>query len=260
MSEISGKSNESGYFYDIVCDFDDDKVRHRSDLKKLFFTIKDGKVYSLEMFCNSDISKYINELNVFNKLTRLVIYLSDYKSLNKLCFSSTVNSVKILKIISEDNFIPDDFDKFPNLTHLFITGGIFDNNESLNSLENLVYIRFDDVYYVDLPMGLIRRVKNIWIDGQKVTPSEFIALIDVIPEGTNVDFNVLIKKLEAVLPRTCLIEDHEIFTVVSGLKKARVRVRYPAEWRPDKVEELFGQVEGIQVEGGIYNGLCFEKI
>jgi len=263
MSKISGKLNESGYFYDITCDFDDDKVRHRSEAKKLFFTIKDGKIYSLEIFCNRDISKYLNELNVFNKLTRLVIYLSDYKSLNKLSFSYTLNSVKILKIISEDlNYISDDFNKFPNLTHLFITGGIFDNNESLNSLGNLVFLRFDDVYYVDLPMGLIKRVKNIWIDGQKVSPSEFIDLIDVIPEGTDVDFNVLIKKFEAVLPRTCLIEDHEIINVASGLKKARVRVRYPAEWRgTNKVEELFGQVEGIyRVEGGIYSGLCFEKI
>ncbi|MBD3256235.1 MAG: elongation factor 1-beta [Candidatus Lokiarchaeota archaeon] len=76
---------------------------------------------------------------------------------------------------------------------------------------------------------------------------EFIALIDVVPEDTDVDFDDFVKKLEAVLPDSCVIETHEVMPVAFGLKKTRVRVRYPAEWGgTDKLEELFGQVDGIQ--------------
>ena len=76
---------------------------------------------------------------------------------------------------------------------------------------------------------------------------EFVALIDVVPEDTNVDFENFVDKLKNVLPAKCNIEAYEIMPVAFGLKKARVRVRYPEEWGgTDKLEELFGQVEGIQ--------------
>ncbi|MFX1409476.1 MAG: elongation factor 1-beta [Promethearchaeota archaeon] len=85
---------------------------------------------------------------------------------------------------------------------------------------------------------------------------DFIALIDVIPEDMDVDFEVLIEKLKGVIPDTCLIETYEILPVAFGLKKARVRVRYPEEWGgTDKIEELFGQIEGLQ---GI-EGIAFSK-
>jgi len=85
---------------------------------------------------------------------------------------------------------------------------------------------------------------------------EFIALIDVIPEDIDVDFEKLVGNLKLVLPETCTIEAHEIIPVAFGLKKARVRVRYPSEWGgTDKLEELFGQVNGIQ---GI-EGIAFSK-
>ncbi|MFX1320730.1 MAG: elongation factor 1-beta [Promethearchaeota archaeon] len=85
---------------------------------------------------------------------------------------------------------------------------------------------------------------------------EFIALIDVIPEDTDVDFEKLVSKLKKVLPDTCLIEMYEVMPVAFGLKKARVRVRYPEEWGgTDRIEELFGQVEGLQ---GI-EGIAFSK-
>lgn len=76
---------------------------------------------------------------------------------------------------------------------------------------------------------------------------EFIALIDVVPEDTDVDFEVLVGNLKKVLPDTCAIERYDIMPVAFGLKKARVRVRYPEEWGgTDRLEQLFGQVEGIQ--------------
>jgi len=76
---------------------------------------------------------------------------------------------------------------------------------------------------------------------------EFIALIDVVPEDTDVDFEALVGNLAKVLPDTCAIERYDIMPVAFGLKKARVRVRYPEEWGgTDKLEELFSQVEGIQ--------------
>ena len=85
---------------------------------------------------------------------------------------------------------------------------------------------------------------------------EFVALIDVIPEDTDVNFEEFVVKLKKVLPDSCIIETYEIMPVAFGLKKARVRVRYPEEWGgTDKLEELFGQVEGIQ---GI-EGIAFSK-
>jgi len=85
---------------------------------------------------------------------------------------------------------------------------------------------------------------------------EFIALIDVIPDDTDADFEELVGKLKAVLPDTCKIEKYDIQPVAFGLKKARVQVRYPAEWGgTDKLEELFGQVDGLQ---GI-EGIAFSK-
>lgn len=85
---------------------------------------------------------------------------------------------------------------------------------------------------------------------------DFVALIDVIPEEMDVDFEELINKLKAVIPDICVIENYDIHPVAFGLKKARIRVRYPEEWGgTDKIEEYFGQVDGIQ---GI-EGIAFSK-
>ncbi|MFX0025862.1 MAG: elongation factor 1-beta [Candidatus Hermodarchaeota archaeon] len=85
---------------------------------------------------------------------------------------------------------------------------------------------------------------------------EFVALIDVVPEDIDVDFELFVSKLKEVLPANCTIEHYEIMPVAFGLKKARLRVRYPDEWGgTDKIEELIGQVEGIQ---GI-EGIAFSK-
>ena len=85
---------------------------------------------------------------------------------------------------------------------------------------------------------------------------DFIALIDVVPEDIDVNFEKFVDKLKNVLPDICTIETYEILPIAFGLKKARVRVRYPEEWGgTDKLEELFGQIEGIQ---GI-DGIAFSK-
>ena len=85
---------------------------------------------------------------------------------------------------------------------------------------------------------------------------EFVALIDVIPEDTDVNFEDFVGNLKNVLPDTCIIETYEIMPVAFGLKKIRVRVRYPEEWGgTDRVEGLFQQVNGIQ---GI-EGIAFSK-
>jgi elongation factor 1-beta len=76
---------------------------------------------------------------------------------------------------------------------------------------------------------------------------EFIALIDVIPEEIDINFDEFIEKLKNVLPETCNLERYDIMPVAFGLKKARVRVRYPEEWGgTDRLEELFSHVDGIQ--------------
>jgi len=85
---------------------------------------------------------------------------------------------------------------------------------------------------------------------------DYIALIDVVPEHINIDFEEFVSALKKVLPEICTIEHYEILPVAFGLKKARVRVRYPEEWGgTDKIEELFSQVDGIQ---GI-EGIAFSK-
>ncbi len=85
---------------------------------------------------------------------------------------------------------------------------------------------------------------------------EFVALIDVVPEEIDIDFEELVGKLKAALPDTCTIEKYDVIPVAFGLKKARVQVRYPDEWGgTDRLEELFGQVDGIQ---GI-EGIAFSK-
>lgn len=76
---------------------------------------------------------------------------------------------------------------------------------------------------------------------------EFIALIDVVPEDIDVNFEDFVGKLKTILPESCVIEQYDVLPVAFGLKKARVRVKYPEEWGgTDKLEELFSQVEGIQ--------------
>ena len=85
---------------------------------------------------------------------------------------------------------------------------------------------------------------------------EFVALIDVVPEDIDVDFEELVSKLKNVLPEDDVIVQYYIQPVAFGLKKARIRVRYPEEWGgTDKVEGLFKQVDGIQ---GI-EGIAFSK-
>ncbi|MFW9969118.1 MAG: elongation factor 1-beta [Candidatus Odinarchaeota archaeon] len=85
---------------------------------------------------------------------------------------------------------------------------------------------------------------------------EFVALIDVIPEDIEINFESFVGKLKKVLPETSKIEHYEVIPVAFGLKKVRVRVRYPEEWGgTDKLEELFNQVDGIQ---GI-EGIAFSK-
>ncbi|MBY9011899.1 MAG: elongation factor 1-beta [Candidatus Lokiarchaeota archaeon] len=85
---------------------------------------------------------------------------------------------------------------------------------------------------------------------------EFVALIDVVPEEIDLDFEDFVSKLKNVLPDNAVIESYEIKPVAFGLKKARLRIRYPEEWGgTDRVEELLGKVEGIQ---GI-EGIAFSK-
>ena len=85
---------------------------------------------------------------------------------------------------------------------------------------------------------------------------EFIALIDVVPEEIDTDFKELIEKLKATLPNDAIIERYDVMPVAFGLKKARVRVRYPEEWGgTDKIEDCFSKADGIQ---GI-EGIAFSK-
>ena len=83
--------------------------------------------------------------------------------------------------------------------------------------------------------------------GDLIILGDFVALIDVVPEDTDVNFDVFVGKLKAILPETCTLERYDILPVAFGLEKARVRVRYPEEWGgTDKLEEIFSQVDGIQ--------------
>jgi len=76
---------------------------------------------------------------------------------------------------------------------------------------------------------------------------EFIALIDVIPEDTDVDFDAFVQKIKEVLSEECTLEAYDILPVAFGLEKARIRVRYPEEWGgTDNIEEMLKQLDNIQ--------------
>lgn len=76
---------------------------------------------------------------------------------------------------------------------------------------------------------------------------EFIALIDVIPEDTDVDFDAFVQQIKGVLSEECTLEAHEVLPVAFGLSKARIRVRYPEEWGgTDRVEEMLKNLDNAQ--------------
>jgi translation elongation factor aEF-1 beta len=76
---------------------------------------------------------------------------------------------------------------------------------------------------------------------------EFIALIDVIPEDTDVDFDAFVQQIKGVLSEECTLEAHEVLPVAFGLRKARIRVRYPEEWGgTDRVEEMLKNLDNAQ--------------
>ncbi len=84
----------------------------------------------------------------------------------------------------------------------------------------------------------------------------YIALVDVVPDDTDVNFEALVEKLRKAVPAECKIEGYEVMDVAFGLQKARLRVRYPEEWGgTDKVEEYLKSVEGLQ---GV-EGIAFSK-
>jgi len=85
---------------------------------------------------------------------------------------------------------------------------------------------------------------------------DFVALIDVIPEDIETDFEKLVGELANTLPEDANILHHEVMPVAFGLKKVRLRVRYPEDWGgTDKLEEFFKQVDGLQ---GV-EGIAFSK-
>ncbi len=76
---------------------------------------------------------------------------------------------------------------------------------------------------------------------------EFVALIDVIPEDIDVDFENFVRNIKTLLPDTCTLEHYDIMPVAFGLKKSRLRIRYPEEWGgTDRLEEIIGKADGIQ--------------
>ncbi len=76
---------------------------------------------------------------------------------------------------------------------------------------------------------------------------EYIALIDVIPEDTDVDFDAFVQQIKGVLSEECALEAYDILPVAFGLRKARIRVRYPEEWGgTDNVEEMLRKLDNIQ--------------
>ncbi|TFG09233.1 MAG: hypothetical protein EU539_00245 [Promethearchaeota archaeon] len=77
--------------------------------------------------------------------------------------------------------------------------------------------------------------------------NEFVALIDVVPDDTDVNFEEFIEQIKGVLSDECTLEAHEILPVAFGLKKARIRVRYPDEWGgTDKIEEMLAKLDNVQ--------------
>jgi len=76
---------------------------------------------------------------------------------------------------------------------------------------------------------------------------ELIALIDVVPEDTEINFEKLIKTVKKVLSKECTLETYEVIPIAFGLKKARLRIRFPDEWgSTEKIEKMLEKLDGVQ--------------
>ncbi len=75
----------------------------------------------------------------------------------------------------------------------------------------------------------------------------YVVIIEVIPEGIDVDFNGIVEELKKRLPEGTSLVKYDQIPIAYGLEKLRVQVKFPEEMgSADSIEEDWVQIEGIQ--------------
>ncbi len=75
----------------------------------------------------------------------------------------------------------------------------------------------------------------------------YVAIIEVIPEGIDADFNFILEELKTKLPEGASLIKHDQIPIAYGLEKLRIQVKFPEEMgSADLIEELWAEIEGVQ--------------
>jgi translation elongation factor aEF-1 beta len=75
----------------------------------------------------------------------------------------------------------------------------------------------------------------------------FVGIIEVIPEDTDVDFEVLLEKLKTNLPKGVSYLKHDQIPIAFGLEKLRLQIKFPEEMvSADPIEDAWNSIEGVQ--------------
>jgi len=75
----------------------------------------------------------------------------------------------------------------------------------------------------------------------------YVAIIEVIVEEIDADFNGIVEELKKRLPEGTSLVKYDQIPIAYGLEKLRVQVKFPEEMgSADSIEESWVQIEGIQ--------------
>ena len=142
--------NNSSRRYDFVQYFDEDKVRKRFNLNKLYFSIKNSHLNEFELDLNN-FDFLLPDLSEFSNLNRLNVYGSSKHEKN-INFNLGNPFISDLRLNLGDNLIiPDSFEKFPNLRSLSIYGTKKSKFEKTpNSIGSLKKLR--NIEIINIPM------------------------------------------------------------------------------------------------------------
>lgn len=155
-------SKYTSVIYEVVTDFD--SVRHKLRYENLFFSIKNGHIWELEIELTKDHPILPQEIGKLNRLASLNIYMTDLDEKIPQ-FSTELRSLYFLRILCEGRvIIPDLFDKFPNISVLRITGSGLTSfekiPETIGALNNLTELFMTWVNIEELPHS-IKNLKNL---------------------------------------------------------------------------------------------------
>ena len=75
----------------------------------------------------------------------------------------------------------------------------------------------------------------------------YVAIIEVIPEGIDADFNFILEELKTKLPEGASLIKYDQIPIAFGLEKLRTQIKFPEKMgSADSIEELWAEIEGVQ--------------